>query len=741
MPNSQDGSKPQSGVPRAGSPTERPLHLLVLASVLLPLTIFIIGSWISYGDHFSAAEDRLQRTVGMMQEHAIKVFETFEISERYMEELFNGVSNAEISKDEAEYSGRIRNFIRTLPQLRDLWVLDESGHPLVAGTLYPVSRSLDLSDRDYFRAHRSAAVDTYVSEVVEGRAAQANFFAITRKRLAPGGRFDGIYLVSIAPEYFSRYYASLPRGDISVAGLVRSDGAALVRYPSPQAIPARLTPTAPLMAAIDRQPDAGLLIAASSYDQVRRIIAYRKLPNQNVYVYAGIDTAAIRTAWMHDMSVHLIFGVPATLALFALAMLTLRHTRQVSEAYRQLHEETARRQTAEVALRQAQKMEAVGRLTGGIAHDFNNLLTAIIGNAELALRRLDPGDERLSRSLASIRQASLRAATLVQRLLAFSRQHPQEVKTVDINRLVQEMSELLHRTIGETVTIETVLASGLWKTAIDPNQLENAILNLAVNARDAMPGGGRLTIETSNAYLDEAYVQRAGGEFKSGQYVMVAISDTGVGMTSEVREKAFEPFFTTKPSGAGSGLGLSMVYGFVKQSDGHIQIYSEPGQGTSIKLYFPRLTNEAAFPSMDQTEAPALTRADKHYECILLVEDDPDVSRFVAEALAEFGYRVLHAGTAAEAVELLQKTPEIALLFTDVVLPGGMNGRELANMAAQLRPGLPVLFATGYTRNAIIHHGRLDANVELLVKPFTTEALARKVRQVLDATGDLYPSS
>jgi two-component system NtrC family sensor kinase len=330
---------------------------------------------------------------------------------------------------------------------------------------------------------------------------------------------------------------------------------------------------------------------------------------------------------------------------------------------------------------------------------------------------------------------------LVQRLLAFSRQHPQEVKTVDINRLVQEMSELLHRTIGETVTIETVLASGLWKTAIDPNQLENAILNLAVNARDAMPGGGRLTIETSNAYLDEAYVQRAGGEFKSGQYVMVAISDTGVGMTSEVREKAFEPFFTTKPSGAGSGLGLSMVYGFVKQSDGHIQIYSEPGQGTSIKLYFPRLTNEAAFPSMDQTEAPALTRADKHYECILLVEDDPDVSRFVAEALAEFGYRVLHAGTAAEAVELLQKTPEIALLFTDVVLPGGMNGRELANMAAQLRPGLPVLFATGYTRNAIIHHGRLDANVELLVKPFTTEALARKVRQVLDATGDLYPSS
>jgi two-component system NtrC family sensor kinase len=732
MPNSQDGSKPHPGAPRATGHSERPLRLLIVASLLLPLTIFAVGSWISYGDHFDAAEDRLQRTVGMIQEHAIKVFETFEISERYMEELFNDVSNAEISKDEAEYSGRIRNFIRVPPQLRDLWVIDEAGHPLVAGTLYPVSRTLDLSDRDYFRAHQSAAVDTYVSEVVEARAANTNFFAITRKRLSPGGRFDGIYLVSIAPEYFSRYYASLPRADFSVAGLVRADGAALVRYPVVLPAPPRLSFTSPLMSAIIGQPDAGLLIAASPYDQTQRILAYRKLPNQNVYVYAGLDTAAVRAAWMRDMSVHLIFGVPATLALFALAMRTVRNTRQMSDAYRQLHEETARRQTAEVALRQAQKMEAVGRLTGGIAHDFNNLLTAIIGNAELAMRRLDPGEDRVSRSLASIRQASLRAATLVQRLLTFSRQHPQEIKTVDINRLVQDMSELLHRTIGETVTIETVLASGLWKTAIDPNQLENAVLNLAVNARDAMPGGGRLTIETSNAYLNEAYVLRAGGELKAGQYVMVAISDTGVGMTSDVRDKAFEPFFTTKPAGAGSGLGLSMVYGFVKQSDGHIQIYSEPGQGTSIKLYFPRLTNEAAFPSMDQTDAPALARADKHTECILLVEDDPDVSRFVADALAEFGYRVVRASTAADALELLQKMPEIALLFTDVVLPGGINGRELANKAAELRPGLPVLFATGYTRNAIIHHGRLDANVELLVKPFTTEALARKVRQVLD---------
>lgn len=326
----------------------------------------------------------------------------------------------------------------------------------------------------------------------------------------------------------------------------------------------------------------------------------------------------------------------------------------------------------------------------------------------------------------------MRAATLVQRLLTFSRQHPQEVKAVDINRLVGEMSELLHRSIGETVVVETVLASGLWKTAIDPNQLENAILNLAVNARDSMPKGGRLTIETSNAYLDEAYVNRSGAEAKPGQFILVAVSDTGEGMPPEVRDKAFEPFFTTKAAGAGSGLGLSMVYGFVKQSNGHVQIYSELGQGTAIKMYFPRLSDAASVPAWEVAEAPAMPRSGEHNECILLVEDDEDVSRFVIDALSDIGYRVEHAATAARALEILKSVPQIALLFTDVILPGGMNGRELANEVKKLRPELPVLFATGYTRNAIIHHGRLDTDVDLLTKPFTTEALARKVRQVLD---------
>ncbi len=716
---------------RAASRAERPLKLLIAASVILPLIIFAIASWISYNQHMADASDRLQRTVDTMQEHAIKVFETFAISERYMEEMFNAASNADIRARELEYSQRIRNFIHDLPQLRDLWVIDADGHPLVSGTVYPMPPTLALADRDYFAVHKNGDVETFISGVVQGRAYDANFFAITRKRLDASGKFNGVYLVSIAPEYFTNYYSAFPNTDVTVAGLTRADGTTLARYPA-AAPGARSQPDSPLMQAVASGSLRGVTTGESSFDGASRIIAYRKLPDQPVYVNAGLDLATVKADWMRDMSAHLVFGLPATIAIVGLGLLTLRHTRREAEAMTLLREEAARRQSTELALRQAQKMEAVGRLTGGIAHDFNNLLTAIIGNVELGLRRNTSEDARVANSLNAIRQASMRAATLVQRLLTFSRQHPQEVKVVDVNRLVTDMSELLHRSIGETVRVETVLAGGLWKAAVDPNQLESAILNLAVNARDSMPNGGRLTIETSNAYLDDAYIKQSGAEIESGQFVLIAVSDTGSGMTPEVRDRAFDPFFTTKPAGVGSGLGLSMVYGFVRQSHGHIQIYSEIDQGTSIKMYFPRLTDPAAYPAWEAVAEMTTTRQGQHTETILLVEDDHDVSRFVIDALSDIGYRVIHADNAADALEKLKAAPEIALLFTDVVLPGGMNGRELANEVKKLRPELPVVFATGYTRNAIIHHGRLDTDVDLLTKPFTTEALAKKLRQVLD---------
>jgi PAS domain S-box-containing protein len=386
------------------------------------------------------------------------------------------------------------------------------------------------------------------------------------------------------------------------------------------------------------------------------------------------------------------------------------------------------RQTEE-ALRQAQKMESVGQLTGGIAHDFNNLLQIVTGNLEILQRNLAEGAPRLRRAVENAMVGARRAATLTQRLLAFSRQQPLAPKTIDLNRLVGSMSELLHRTLGETIEVETVKAPGLWQVEVDPNQLENAILNLAINARDAMPAGGKLTIETSNTHLDRDYVARH-AEVVAGQYAVISVSDTGVGMSDQVLQRAFEPFFTTKEVGKGTGLGLSMVYGFVKQSGGHVKVYSEPGEGTTVNIYLPRLFG-AVDEAVDDSLAPVLEGTRE--ETILVCEDDDDVRAYSVEALRELGYRVLEAHDGPSALRLLERQEgRVDLLFTDVVLPGKLTGAALAERARRSRPDLKVLFTTGYARNAIVHHGRLDPGIELITKPFAYVDLAARVRDVLD---------
>ncbi|MFN3521842.1 MAG: ATP-binding protein [Phenylobacterium sp.] len=390
-------------------------------------------------------------------------------------------------------------------------------------------------------------------------------------------------------------------------------------------------------------------------------------------------------------------------------------------------EEVAERTKAEEALRQAQKMEAVGQLTGGVAHDFNNLLTVIIGGLD-TIRRARPEDgARIQRALDMAQQGAQRAANLTTRLLAFSRRQPLEPKPLDLNLLVRDMTDLLHRTLGEQIELEGVLAPRLWTVEADQNQLESAILNLAVNARDAMPDGGRLTIETANTALDETYAA-TDAEVVPGQYVMVCVSDSGSGMSKETLNRVFEPFFTTKEVGRGTGLGLSMVYGFVKQSGGHVTIYSEEGHGTTVRLYLPRYLGE----TQSRAEvADRLTPRGSEGEVVLLVEDNDDVRAYSSMILNELGYRVIEAAHADSALAVLATKQRVDLLLTDVVLPG-RSGRVLADTAAELRPGLKVLFTTGYSRNAIVHHGRLDAGVQLITKPFTFEQLAARVRDLLD---------
>jgi len=390
-------------------------------------------------------------------------------------------------------------------------------------------------------------------------------------------------------------------------------------------------------------------------------------------------------------------------------------------------DEIAERMKAEEQLRQSQKMEAVGQLTGGIAHDFNNMLAVILGSLNLAKRRLGRGEVSIDRFIEGAIDGANRAATLTQRLLAFSRQQPLAPEVVDINKMVGGMSELLERSLGELIRLETVLAAGLWRVKADPAQLESAVINLAVNARDAMPKGGRLTIETSNASIDRKYAREYA--LAPGQYVLVAVTDNGIGIPADVLGKVFDPFFTTKVVGKGTGLGLSQVYGFVRQSGGHVKIDSEVDVGTTVKIYLPRFAGEEAGSDLSQEEIPA--GASHQNETILVVEDDERVRSMSSESLRELGYTVIEAASAKEAIRTIENGFVPDLLFTDVVMPD-MTGAELAAELSRRYPALKVLFTTGYTRNAIVHNGVLDAGKHLLPKPFAIEDLAAKVRILLD---------
>jgi signal transduction histidine kinase len=386
--------------------------------------------------------------------------------------------------------------------------------------------------------------------------------------------------------------------------------------------------------------------------------------------------------------------------------------------------DVTRRAQAEEVAAQAQKMEAIGHLTGGIAHDFNNLLQIIRGNLDLLAPLLADNakaGERVAKAIAGTE----RAAQLTSQLLAFARRQPLEPRVVNLGRMMKEMADLLRRTLGERIEVVTGIAEGLWNTLADPAQIENAVLNLAINARDAMPDGGKLTIELDNVSLDEPYAAQQ-ADVAAGPYVMLAVTDTGTGMTPDVKARAFEPFFTTKREGQGTGLGLPQVYGFVRQSGGHIRIYSEVGHGTAVKIYLPRATQ-----AQDWTGTEPLRPVEGGSETIMVVEDDAEVRVGAVEVLESLGYRVLEAANADHALELLEKSAEIDLLFTDVVMPGSLKAAELARRAKQLFPHIAVLFTSGYTETAALENRELDPGAQLLSKPYRREDLARKIRAML----------
>lgn len=430
---------------------------------------------------------------------------------------------------------------------------------------------------------------------------------------------------------------------------------------------------------------------------------------------------------------YLVAAIAAALLTVIIAIVywiyvSRRDRRALVEINAKLRSTIIEKDAAADQVRQMQKSEAVAQLAAGIAHDFNNMLAVVVSGINLAKRRLTKGAGDHEAMLDAALDGANRASALVKRLLAFSRQQPLAPQSIDVNKLVSGMSEIINRSLGETIKVETVVGAGLWQTNVDPSQLENALLNLCINARDAMPDGGGLTIETANCHLDEAYSRQNAG-IAAGQYVLLAVTDTGTGMSTEVMGKAFDPFFTTKGVGKGTGLGLSQIFGFVKQTGGHIKIYSEVGVGTTVKIYLPRDYAKTPAPSKETG-----TLSDTGgTENILLVEDEERVLSLTAANLRDLGYTVIEANGPEEALRVLGTGEKIDLLLTDIVMPG-INGRKLADAALTLRPNLPVVFMTGFTRNAVVHNGMVDPGVVLLTKPFTYNELASKVRAALAST-------
>jgi two-component system, NtrC family, sensor kinase len=706
----------------ARDPGLRLLRIAVAASLLLPTALFLWAAWSNYQKAVALAEERISRSLEVQVEHATK---SFQIGALILEDLLEDLPNAKFPDSEKHFHDLFQKRIRTVSEIQSIWLFNKDGYPLAVSSSYPAPYSRNFAGEDYFYVPASKDSNgIYFGEIHDSVSGSSPYFSMNR-RVTKNGIFDGVLEISMIPGDFYRFYTHLVYSEGLQYALLREDGVFLVRYPEPLTGPPKpLGPQTGFRKTIAASPQGGFYWSDGPIDGITRRFGIRRIEGTSLFVTAGVAKSTMWAQWYNEMFPYFVFGAPSAIFVFITLLLALNRTKR-------LHVEMRRREMAEGALRQAQRLDAIGQLTGGVAHDFNNLLTIIIGNLESAQRQVtalsDAARDRLGQTVGRAMQGAQRAATLTRRLLAFSRQQPLNPKALDPNKLLLGLPDLLKGGLGESVAVEIVGAAGLWPVEADATELETAILNLAVNGRDAMPDGGKLTIEASNSFLDDEYC-RQNSDVRPGQYVQVSVSDTGSGMTADVVARAFEPFFTTKDAGQGTGLGLSQVYGFVKQTGGHVKIYSEVGEGTTVKIYLPRRGG-----GLTEDEAPPVAvSGNSSGEHIMLVEDDNDVRAYLAETLRAANYAVIEAADGEKALEAMDgHEGRIDLLLTDVVMPG-MNGRKLSEVAKTLRPDMKVLFMTGYSRNAIVHHGRLDPGVELVQKPITGDHLTAKIRALLD---------
>jgi signal transduction histidine kinase/CheY-like chemotaxis protein len=636
--------------------------------------------------------------------------------------------------DRATYD-MLKTRIIGVPQLTVVSLIGADGKLINYSRGFPPA-DFQVADREYFKALKDNPHDkVFVSEPVENRATHEWTIYLARRVSSASGRFLGLVIGGIDLDYFENLYKTLQLGPAGAISLWRSDGTLLARFPVEQG--PRFGAVKLPLERIDQFDGPVTYEAPATRTQPARLVANMASRQFPIVITVNKTTAQILKDW-NQVAFLMIVGTLICLAALGLGLwLLLRHFntyRALALAHEERSKAVAEREQAEAQLRQAQKLESLGQLTGGIAHDFNNLLTAVLGNLELLKRQTEKTDERLHRWANNAFDAANRGAALTQRLLVFSRRQPLELSATNVVTLLDSMSDLLTRTLGENVQVSTDIVPDLWPAYADLNQLDNAILNVAINARDAMEGRGYLTIAARNCYIDSRKF-RDNPEVKPGPYVKLAITDTGGGIPPEVLERVFEPFFSTKPVGQGTGLGLSQVYGFVKQTGGHIQILTEAGKGTTVELYLPRATQDGI--ADDVTDSDADAGSPKEMGTILVVEDDSDVRSYSAEILRDLGFFVREADNAQTALDILRSDCVVDLLFTDIGLPG-MTGTELARESAKLRPNLKVLLTTGYAQEKIVS-SRRSSGLLLIPKPFGSADLAQKIKLVLSAPAARKP--
>jgi two-component system NtrC family sensor kinase len=709
------------------------LRALLLAAVLVPLVIFGLFAIKNRQEVIERAEERARRTVDILHEHARNVFRTHETVLEHLDDRIAGMSWDEVSRSE-ELHRSLKTTVKRLREISSIWLIDSDGKHRASSYIFPTPPT-DVSDRDYFQVEKERDAGTVIGKPSIGKATGTPFFSVARRRSSASGAFDGVLSVAIEPSYFNDFYKGLVPDPNRAIVLVRADGSVLARDP----LLGQELFTYPAEGTFMRafaSAASGVFTATGDMDGIERLYAFKKLEGYPVYIMLGLGKSGILAQWYKNVVEHAAFGMPAWLLLVVAAWIALQRAKKEAAAAVVLQQEMERRESAEKALVQSQKLEAIGQLTGGIAHDFNNLLTVVSGNLELIVPKLRCDPVQLRR-LEAVQQAAQRGERLTKQLLAFARRQSLEPETIDLAAGVKDISELLHRSLRGDIRTEFRLASGLWRIEVDRAQLEMAILNIAVNARDAMPVGGLLTLEARNVSVGAANGRAASGrpsvtagcaEAKGvevrGDFVALSIADTGEGIAHDVLKRVFEPFFTTKGLGSGTGLGLSQVYGFAKQSGGDICIESEVGRGTRVTLYLPRARNAAGAVSGPVAEVghESMTAT------ILAVEDDPMVAEVVRSLLEEAGHRVHTARSAQEALDYILGGRPVDLLFSDIVMPGGMSGVELGREVRKRKPHLPIILTTGFSDMVA---DAVDCGFPLLRKPYTAASLNAAIQDCL----------